>query len=380
MWNVPHSNFTFLSLLNCHSRLCSSWRRRGRRIFCWWSWRGRGEALQRTTSWSWTYVALAVENTGENWVLVLGCSISGFRQHCTSVHNTLRYATVVGGHVISSRSSFPRHFHSWNYAEARVSKSKVSRSAQIDPFWSCTAWVRSYFFVQSSIRLTWLSCWYQLSILLYRRLYRDSHWESQFYEHFVYLEFSKEGMKQDWVLFKLWTSTWSPKIFLMKVTSYAKDLSNLVASLMNSLNSILALIFLLFLILGVFALLGMQLFGGKFAVEFEPTPQQNFDTFVPAFLTVFQILTGEDWPSLMYHGRLWKCSFIVIFQSKTTNTTQTAVEAMGGVNGGGIIYRKRYSIVQCHVILNNTVPWNLLQVFITFCWSLSETSSCSMCF
>ena len=91
---------------------------------------------------------------------------------------------------------------------------------------------------------------------------------------------------------------------IFKVTSYAKDLSNLVASLMNSLNSILALIFLLFLILGVFALLGMQLFGGKFAVEFEPTPQQNFDTFVPAFLTVFQILTGEDWPSLMYHGKL----------------------------------------------------------------------------
>ena len=47
---------------------------------------------------------------------------------------------------------------------------------------------------------------------------------------------------------------------------------------MNSMNSILALVFLLFLILGVFALLGMQLFGGQFAVDFEPTPQQNFAT------------------------------------------------------------------------------------------------------
>nr|XP_023844157.1 voltage-dependent N-type calcium channel subunit alpha-1B-like [Salvelinus alpinus] len=34
----------------------------------------------------------------------------------------------------------------------------------------------------------------------------------------------------------------------------------------------------------------------------EETPTTNFDTFPAAILTVFQILTGEDWNAVMYHG------------------------------------------------------------------------------
>jgi voltage-dependent calcium channel L type alpha-1D len=46
----------------------------------------------------------------------------------------------------------------------------------------------------------------------------------------------------------------------------------------------------------IFALLGMQLFGGKFNFNpMEPKPRANFDTFTQALLTVFQVLTGEDW-------------------------------------------------------------------------------------
>lgn len=48
-------------------------------------------------------------------------------------------------------------------------------------------------------------------------------------------------------------------------------------------------------------MLGMQLFGGKFNFD-EGTPPQNFDTFAIALLTVFQILTGEDWNEIMYYG------------------------------------------------------------------------------
>uniref|UniRef100_A0A3Q3ER18 Voltage-dependent N-type calcium channel subunit alpha n=1 Tax=Kryptolebias marmoratus TaxID=37003 RepID=A0A3Q3ER18_KRYMA len=98
---------------------------------------------------------------------------------------------------------------------------------------------------------------------------------------------------------------------IFKVTKYWNSLRNLVVSLLNSMKSIISLLFLLFLFIVVFALLGMQLFGGQFNFEDE-TPTTNFDTFPAAILTVFQILTGEDWNAVMYHG----------------------IESQGGVHGG----------------------------------------------
>ncbi|XP_041912688.1 voltage-dependent R-type calcium channel subunit alpha-1E isoform X3 [Alosa sapidissima] len=87
---------------------------------------------------------------------------------------------------------------------------------------------------------------------------------------------------------------------IFKITKYWASLRNLVVSLMNSMKSIISLLFLLFLFIVVFALLGMQLFGGRFTFEdFTPT---NFDTFPAAIMTVFQILTGEDWNEVMYDG------------------------------------------------------------------------------
>ncbi|KAJ3588749.1 hypothetical protein NHX12_009603, partial [Muraenolepis orangiensis] len=61
---------------------------------------------------------------------------------------------------------------------------------------------------------------------------------------------------------------------IFKVTKYWNSLRNLVVSLLNSM---------------------------KFNFENE-TPTTNFDTFPAAILTVFQILTGEDWNAVMYHG------------------------------------------------------------------------------
>ncbi|XP_042564802.1 voltage-dependent R-type calcium channel subunit alpha-1E isoform X4 [Clupea harengus] len=87
---------------------------------------------------------------------------------------------------------------------------------------------------------------------------------------------------------------------IFKITKYWASLRNLVVSLMNSMKSIISLLFLLFLFIVVFALLGMQLFGGRFIFEdYTPT---NFDTFPAAIMTVFQILTGEDWNEVMYDG------------------------------------------------------------------------------
>ncbi|CAF4493315.1 unnamed protein product, partial [Rotaria socialis] len=91
---------------------------------------------------------------------------------------------------------------------------------------------------------------------------------------------------------------------VFKVTRYWMALRNLVASLLNSMKSIASLLLLLFLFIVIFALLGMQMFGGKFDHIFlvEEKPRNNFDSFWGALITVFQILTGEDWNEVLYTG------------------------------------------------------------------------------
>ena len=61
--------------------------------------------------------------------------------------------------------------------------------------------------------------------------------------------------------------------------------------------------FIVILTIFIFALLGMQLFGGKMCgLDDGDTPRHNFDTLIWALVTVFQVLTGEDWNAVMYDG------------------------------------------------------------------------------
>ncbi|KAM5237785.1 voltage-dependent L-type calcium channel subunit alpha-1S [Ctenodactylus gundi] len=89
---------------------------------------------------------------------------------------------------------------------------------------------------------------------------------------------------------------------IFKITKYWTSLSNLVASLLNSIRSIASLLLLLFLFIVIFALLGMQLFGGRYDFEDTEVRRSNFDNFPQALISVFQVLTGEDWTSIMYNG------------------------------------------------------------------------------
>ncbi|CAJ1052910.1 voltage-dependent P/Q-type calcium channel subunit alpha-1A isoform X1 [Xyrichtys novacula] len=122
---------------------------------------------------------------------------------------------------------------------------------------------------------------------------------------------------------------------IFKVTKYWAPLRNLVVSLLNSMKSIVSLLFLLFLFIVVFALLGMQLFGGQFNFE-NGTPSTNFDTFAAAIMTVFQILTGEDWNMVMYDG----------------------IESQGGVNDKGMIFSIFF------IVLTLFGNYTLLNVFL----------------
>ncbi|XP_007456198.1 PREDICTED: voltage-dependent L-type calcium channel subunit alpha-1S [Lipotes vexillifer] len=89
---------------------------------------------------------------------------------------------------------------------------------------------------------------------------------------------------------------------IFKITKYWTSLSNLVASLLNSIHCIASLLLLLSLFVVIFALLGMQLFGGRYDFEDTVVRRSNFDNFPQALITVFQVLTAEDWNSVMYDG------------------------------------------------------------------------------
>lgn len=84
---------------------------------------------------------------------------------------------------------------------------------------------------------------------------------------------------------------------VFKVTRYWTSLRNLVVSLLNSMRSIASLLLLLALFIIIAALLGMQLFGGKFNYagmdmfneNDDEKPRSNFDDFINAVFTVFQV-------------------------------------------------------------------------------------------
>ncbi|ROL48988.1 Voltage-dependent L-type calcium channel subunit alpha-1F [Anabarilius grahami] len=82
---------------------------------------------------------------------------------------------------------------------------------------------------------------------------------------------------------------------IFKVTRHWTALSNLVASLLNSMKSIASLLLLLFLFLIIFALLGMQLFGGKFNFDETQTKRSTFDAFPQALLTCFQVDMDDEY-------------------------------------------------------------------------------------
>ena len=66
-------------------------------------------------------------------------------------------------------------------------------------------------------------------------------------------------------------------------------MGNLVKSLVNSIASINALLVLLILFIFIFALLGMQIFGGRFQNE---ESRSTFNNFGQSCLTVFQVGFG----------------------------------------------------------------------------------------
>ena len=69
----------------------------------------------------------------------------------------------------------------------------------------------------------------------------------------------------------------------------------------RSFRSFMYVILLLFVFVFIYALLGVQIYQGTY--DFgpdEPLPRGNFEDFALAFVTVFQVLTMENWQEVLY--------------------------------------------------------------------------------
>jgi hypothetical protein len=79
-----------------------------------------------------------------------------------------------------------------------------------------------------------------------------------------------------------------------------KSMMNIITVIIRSIGSFMYLGILLFLFVFIYALLGMQLFGGEFG--FLTQPRYTFDTFMQAFTLAFDLLSGENWNSSLFNG------------------------------------------------------------------------------
>jgi voltage-dependent calcium channel L type alpha-1D len=90
---------------------------------------------------------------------------------------------------------------------------------------------------------------------------------------------------------------------IFKVFAMSEGLRTLMQAVLSSMEDLFyfSLVFILFLF--IYTILGMQVFKGTFVDERGlPTSRTHFDSFPYATLTVFQIITGENWNEVMYTG------------------------------------------------------------------------------
>ena len=78
-----------------------------------------------------------------------------------------------------------------------------------------------------------------------------------------------------------------------------KSMKVILAVILGSAQSFIMITLLMFVFVFIYTLLGMQLFGNMFNFE-DGKPRGNFDSFGIGFFTVFQVMTTENWNSVLY--------------------------------------------------------------------------------
>uniref|UniRef100_A0A8D2ZTH4 Voltage-dependent T-type calcium channel subunit alpha n=1 Tax=Scophthalmus maximus TaxID=52904 RepID=A0A8D2ZTH4_SCOMX len=92
---------------------------------------------------------------------------------------------------------------------------------------------------------------------------------------------------------------------VLKLVRFMPALQRQLVVLMKTMDNVATFCMLLMLFIFIFSILGMHLFGCKFGSEREEDTvpdRKNFDSLLWAIVTVFQILTQEDWNKVLYNG------------------------------------------------------------------------------
>uniref|UniRef100_A0A7N8WT43 Calcium channel, voltage-dependent, T type, alpha 1H subunit a n=1 Tax=Mastacembelus armatus TaxID=205130 RepID=A0A7N8WT43_9TELE len=93
---------------------------------------------------------------------------------------------------------------------------------------------------------------------------------------------------------------------VLKLVRFLPALRRQLVVLMKTMDNVATFCMLLMLFIFTFSILGMHLFGCKFSLRTENgdtiPDRKNFDSLLWAIVTVFQILTQEDWNVVLYNG------------------------------------------------------------------------------
>uniref|UniRef100_A0A8C7X5F3 Calcium channel, voltage-dependent, T type, alpha 1H subunit a n=1 Tax=Oryzias sinensis TaxID=183150 RepID=A0A8C7X5F3_9TELE len=93
---------------------------------------------------------------------------------------------------------------------------------------------------------------------------------------------------------------------VLKLVRFMPALRRQLVVLMKTMDNVATFCMLLMLFIFTFSILGMHLFGCKFGLRLENgdtiPDRKNFDSLLWAIVTVFQILTQEDWNVVLYNG------------------------------------------------------------------------------
>ncbi|XP_062840903.1 voltage-dependent T-type calcium channel subunit alpha-1I [Trichomycterus rosablanca] len=93
---------------------------------------------------------------------------------------------------------------------------------------------------------------------------------------------------------------------VIKLVRFMPALRRQLVVLMKTMDNVATFCMLLMLFIFIFSILGMHIFGCKFNQKTETgdtvPDRKNFDSLLWAIVTVFQILTQEDWNMVLYNG------------------------------------------------------------------------------
>jgi hypothetical protein len=101
---------------------------------------------------------------------------------------------------------------------------------------------------------------------------------------------------------------------VFKLVRKWKRLRQILVAMLKSAQGLLNFFILLCVIMVIYALIGMEIFGGEYQkYGLDPLPRSNFNSLYWALITVFQVLTGENWNDVMHDHMQINVAYSVVF-------------------------------------------------------------------